>query len=630
MLAVFTGHADAAIAGKAHREADSRRGVIVPNVPYPFVTTQELDFGLLDSVAVDIDDDGSLDVVGIRDNGMGLPSNSLEWAPGRSGGTLAVPRSLVPGPVDEFVVTELTGDARSDLVVHRPAPQPLISTFVASGNGFVHGADYTPGGSRRNLAVGDFDGDGFNDLAEIRDDVSGSVEGSSIVTRYGSEGDAFGDPVATKLEIPPSVEFYPHTAQEIAAGDVDGDGLDDLVASVFNPSRGGGYLLTLRGNLDRTLTQLPPTPPSDSTWDVTIGDLDDDVMADLVLTSYKTQSHSSMILGYSNGDGTYTRGHQGRDDMGAVPGTVADVDGDGFGDAISALGAHAEATVAFGGIGHVPAGLAQHPVGSKPIAYGRVAVGDFDEDGLPDLVIPIVKRVDDQSIYTTRVQLQRLPDTQIDAAPESPTTDRSPRFEFSSDRDDALFECQLDDGEWDACDSPYQAQDLDLGIHTFRVRARTRLADRDPAEATFTVIEPQDPEEDPPSPSDPGKPTDPPEPDDDSGEDGGGRRDERGRLDVQLLRTRIPDSPERLAARGVGAVVRCTLDCFVRAELSVKGSAARAMNIRGRAGHAQIRLVAGQRGRVRIYPRRRVADRLTDPTSSGGLIAKLSFHARPQ
>jgi hypothetical protein len=82
------------------------------------------------------------------------------------------------------------------------------------------------------------------------------------------------------------------------------------------------------------------------------------------------------------------------------------------------------------------------------------------------------------------------PETTVDSGPADGSTinDDSPSFEFSAD-EDASFDCEVDDGGFDACTSPAVLGPFDDGEHSFAVRATDGLGhtDNSPASRTFTV-----------------------------------------------------------------------------------------------------------------------------------------------
>ncbi len=63
------------------------------------------------------------------------------------------------------------------------------------------------------------------------------------------------------------------------------------------------------------------------------------------------------------------------------------------------------------------------------------------------------------------------PETVIDSAPASATTDTSAVFTFSSNEAETTFECALDSAAFAACTSPASYLNLSVGAHAFAVRA---------------------------------------------------------------------------------------------------------------------------------------------------------------
>ncbi|MFS3127915.1 choice-of-anchor J domain-containing protein [Nocardioides sp. Bht2] len=83
------------------------------------------------------------------------------------------------------------------------------------------------------------------------------------------------------------------------------------------------------------------------------------------------------------------------------------------------------------------------------------------------------------------------PEPSITQAPLSPSTDGSATLEFSSDDEDATYECRLDDGDWATCTSPATFTDLPDGDHTISIRATDRHGNTSTATSTtFTVERP--------------------------------------------------------------------------------------------------------------------------------------------
>lgn len=80
------------------------------------------------------------------------------------------------------------------------------------------------------------------------------------------------------------------------------------------------------------------------------------------------------------------------------------------------------------------------------------------------------------------------PQTTITSGPQGTVTTTTASFNFTSSEAGSSFQCSLDGGAYESCDSPFETQ-VGPGEHTFRVRA-TDIAnntDTTPAERTWTV-----------------------------------------------------------------------------------------------------------------------------------------------
>lgn len=82
------------------------------------------------------------------------------------------------------------------------------------------------------------------------------------------------------------------------------------------------------------------------------------------------------------------------------------------------------------------------------------------------------------------------PNTNITVQPSATTTDTEATFEFASTKSVASFECKLDGGAFEACESPKTYTGLSKAAHTFEVRSTSDdLVDLSPATAAWTVQE---------------------------------------------------------------------------------------------------------------------------------------------
>jgi hypothetical protein len=82
------------------------------------------------------------------------------------------------------------------------------------------------------------------------------------------------------------------------------------------------------------------------------------------------------------------------------------------------------------------------------------------------------------------------PDVTITGHPKKRTTKRKPSFAFGSSEPGVAFSCQIDDGPWTDCSSPFTSAKLSRGRHTFRVKAVDAAGNETapPADFTFRIV----------------------------------------------------------------------------------------------------------------------------------------------
>ncbi len=81
------------------------------------------------------------------------------------------------------------------------------------------------------------------------------------------------------------------------------------------------------------------------------------------------------------------------------------------------------------------------------------------------------------------------PGTMLDGAPAGRSRAKTGVFKFSSNVQGATFECQLDGGDWAACESPYETPELSDGRHNLKVRATIdgKVYDPSPLSRGWTI-----------------------------------------------------------------------------------------------------------------------------------------------
>jgi len=76
------------------------------------------------------------------------------------------------------------------------------------------------------------------------------------------------------------------------------------------------------------------------------------------------------------------------------------------------------------------------------------------------------------------------PETIMDSAPTSSTSDPTPSFTFHASQVGSTFECKVDAGPFASCSSPFTTSALGDGLHAFQVRATDPAGNTDPSPAS--------------------------------------------------------------------------------------------------------------------------------------------------
>ncbi|MCI0583324.1 MAG: VCBS repeat-containing protein, partial [Chloroflexi bacterium] len=157
----------------------------------------------------DLDGDGDLDAVAANDRLIWVLLNE-------GGGTFSAPAGYESPEETRFlVVADVSGDGVPELIAANRS-SATVSVFAGSGGAFTHEADFAAGDSPGAIAAGDFDLDGDLDLATVNRE---SLDFSILVN---GGGGAFAPPVSYPIEgLRPS---------HVRAGDFNGDGFPDLAA----------------------------------------------------------------------------------------------------------------------------------------------------------------------------------------------------------------------------------------------------------------------------------------------------------------------------------------------------------------------------------------------------------------
>lgn len=324
----------------------------------------------------------------------------------------------------DIAVGDINGDGKADLAVAN-ATSNNVSILLGTGTGtFGAATQYPVGGGPASIAIGDVTGDGKADVV-VANATDGTVSvlpgtgtntpGTALLWKFNLtvkaltigelNGDAWpelvmvgGDShlVAVKLgaaapkgNAPAMYTLGTHSPVGVAVGDVNNDGLADVVTANANTST-VTVLLGLGGGLIRVSGSYAAGNGNQSVF---IAELTGDGKADLATTNYTKIYYNLTTMQPENrpegvsilaGTGTGSFGAPANKYMGSsvVPGAaIGDLEGDGRPEIVATNSEGQSLDVAFSGGAPYPVSI---PTDEKPI---RVAIADLNGDGQKDLIL---------------------------------------------------------------------------------------------------------------------------------------------------------------------------------------------------------------------------------------------------
>ena len=329
-----------------------------PGAPVGFATGAKP----VDVALADLDGDGVLDVVTCNETAATLSVLRGDGA----GGLLPATSVAVGSTPTALVAADLDQDGDIDVAVSSSATRKVRLFFGDGAGGLVGGASTTfPFGTKpARLVAADLDADGRPDLVV----ASAGASASGFGLMRGTGGGVFAAPV---MHFTPLVN-----SGALAAADMDEDGRPDVLLdatddSIFvAPGDGAGGFLTPQG----------PDMPVDTIASA-LGDLDGDGVDDLVSSPYLGGPPNAVSVQLGDGAGDWLPAVL----QPAVATTLlhlADLNGDGALDLLT--------SAEFSGLG-AALGDGAGGLGASTASFGievrRLTTADVDGDGLADAIV---------------------------------------------------------------------------------------------------------------------------------------------------------------------------------------------------------------------------------------------------
>jgi FG-GAP-like repeat len=331
------------------------------------------------SVAVgDFNKDGNLDLAVVIEG-----SDTVDVFLGNGDGTLQPGKAFsVDLDPRSLLIADFNGDGNPDIAVAHWSNGD-VSVLLGNGlGGFKTASNYQAGFELRAVAAGDFRGVGKPDL--LTDD--GNLE---FLMNQGGTFHAAAD-------------YHPldgangATIYNLAMGDFNADGSNDIVEGVTGPGANVAVLVSLNngkgGFKSPIVTKIPAL--LGSTAYVAVGDFNKDGKLDVAVVERAVDGSESITILLGKGDGTFTTGasYDIAPGYGAAPVAAADFNHDGNLDLIAICG-YQVCVLLGNGDGTFGSPVAYNAGGSYRNPPTALAIGDVNHDGKLDVVATILNNV---------------------------------------------------------------------------------------------------------------------------------------------------------------------------------------------------------------------------------------------
>ncbi len=321
--------------------------------------------------AGDLDGDGHVDVAAVSGSREYLEMRYVSIFRGRGDGSFehpAVAYEVAPGPA-WISLGDWSGDGNLDLATASPR-SGLVTLLENRGDGSFGVRDLNVGPVPRSITIADVDRDGRLDLVVSHDF---SVGGNSVTVSLGAGAGSFSAPIthSSALSTGPG-----------AVADVDADGWPDLLFTHGKTleSMAPGLVGIFYGNEDGTHGRENQVPVGQIPSGIAAGDLNGDGLPDIVVGSGRDEAIDVLL---NAGHGRFqSRASYAAGKLSDV--AIGSADSDGFPDVFGMM-SYPTAGIAilrgdgFGGFGP-PLAI---PLSQSGDCFG---VGDLDHDGISDVV----------------------------------------------------------------------------------------------------------------------------------------------------------------------------------------------------------------------------------------------------
>ncbi len=322
------------------------------------------------SVSVgDFNGDGKQDLVVANANSPGV---SILLGNGSGGFTPILPGISTGGRPISVAIGDFNGDGKQDFATANFNTNNVSIRLGDGSGGFTSPAapEITVGSRPVAIAIGEFNGDGIQDLAVV------NVNSNNVSIRLGDGNGGFTSPAVPQLAVGTAPQF-------LAIGDFNGDGIQDFAAVNYTTNNVSIRLGNGSGGFTSPL--VPEIVVGSGPTSVVIGDFNGDGKQDLA-TANNAVGANNVSIRLGDGSGGFVSPAVPEVSVGSFPASVSigDFNGDGVQDlAVANNSGTVSIRVGDGSGGFTPANVPEVSVGTSPRS---VAIGDFNGDSTQDFV----------------------------------------------------------------------------------------------------------------------------------------------------------------------------------------------------------------------------------------------------
>jgi len=354
-------------------------------------------------VLADVNGDGNLDIItsaAFLDVGAEYgdqPGNLLSVFLGDGHGNFSNPKVYRGwASMYSLAVADLNGDGHPD-VVATSQDADRVSIFLNDGSGgfgMPEGVNFgftgfgnssPPNVLNNSFKIADINGDGKPDvvLLQFSNDY---IQAFQLTTFLNGGSGSFSEPIRSHV-IDQDYQTNGYVG-DVALADFRHTGRPDFVAIGNSSYWGTNYIAYAKNNGDGTFTPLPLTTPAGAQGMIGVGDFNADGKLDFVAVNPSSAGNlSTLTVFLGNGDGTFTPGYSTNFAGSAGQVWVGDFNGDGKPDVLVHLATSETGTISRDVLEFLGNGDGTFaPVKDVLPNFGDMAVGDFNHDGIDDIV----------------------------------------------------------------------------------------------------------------------------------------------------------------------------------------------------------------------------------------------------